>query len=349
MAASPAIAQIRSIGARSPLGLSPLSMAMCVRARKLEPQSIALRDRRDHPIGMCLTPGLPETLMGYERLLALAAPALREAFQGENTVNVSSIPIALALAESSGPQHAEWSARDVVSDLATLAGIPLDKKRSVTLYQGRAGGALALEAALGMLIQQGEKQVLWGGVDTYLHKERLRALDEERRLAGLGTENGFIPSECAAFMLLSLSEPKPKEPAAPSSKPFAGILGADNEHETSIAKNEPNIAKALTHVIQKARDRIGGPIPWVLSDLNGERHLLREWQFAACRGSLAKDHTHSRFADDLGDVGAAAGPALATIACMYFRAGCAPARAAAITLQSDGSPRGTFVLEDTSP
>lgn len=347
MAASPAIAHIQSIGARCPLGLTPLSLAMGVRARKTEPQSIGLRDKRDNPIGLCLTPGLPETLMGYDRLLALAAPALKEAIRAEG--GMASIPIALALAEPAGPHHAEWMARDMVADLAALTGIALDRKRSVTLHQGRAGGALALEAAISMLVQQGEKQVLWGGVDSYLHEGRLRYLDEECRLHALGVDNGFIPSEGAAFLLLTLADSKPKESQKESQTPLASILGVDNEREESIPKNEPNIAKALTGVLRKAHDHIGGKIPWLLSDLNGERHSLREWQFAASRGYLADNYKHDRFADDLGDMGAAAGPTLATIACMYFRAGCAPSRTATFALQSDGMPRGTFVLEETSP
>lgn len=349
MAQLPAQAQIQGIGARCPLGISPLPIAMCARARKAEPQSIAWRDKRDNPIGFCLTPGLPPTLTGYDRLLALAAPALKEAMAGAGQGGMTSIPIALALSEAGGPHHAEWAARDTVADLATLSGIGLDRKRSVVLYQGRAGGALALEAAIGLMVQQGEKHVLWGGADTFLHEGRLKALDQECRLMSLGTENGFIPSEGAAFVLLSRTEIPAKD--ASLSKPFGSIVGVDNEREETIPKNEPNIAKALTNVLRKAHDRIGGKIPWVLSDLNGERHSTREWQFAASRGSFAEACVHSRFIDDLGEVGAAAGPLLATIACMYFRAGCAPSRVATIALQSDGINRGAFVIaaEETAP
>lgn len=347
MASSSALAYIKSIGARGPLGLSPLSMAMCARARKLEPQSIGLRDKRGNPIGICLTPGLPETLTGYDRLLALGAPALQEAMGGEVLDGGAGIPVALALAEPAGPHHAEWMERDIVSDLAALTGIPLDSKRSIVLHQGHAAGSLTLEAALALMVREGVKNVLWGGVDTFLHPGRLRFLDEECRLMALGAEDGFIPSEGAAWLLLSLGDSKPKD--AGGQRPFAGILGVDNENEDSISKNEPNIAKALTSVIRKAHDHIGGKIPWLLSDLSGEKGFVREMQFAMMRGTMSDGHTHNRFLDDFGDMGAASGPTLAMLACMHFRLGCAPSRTATIALQSDGEARGTFVLEDSAP
>src|SRR6185503_18269887 len=80
------------VGARASLGESALQLAMCARARKLVPTTTLMRDKRGHYIGACPAWGLPPELQGYERLIALAAPALREA-AGELT---SPIPLLLA-------------------------------------------------------------------------------------------------------------------------------------------------------------------------------------------------------------------------------------------------------------
>ncbi len=73
------LAWILTTGAVGPLGLSSMQIAMCARARKMEPLSSSLLDRRGHPIGYCRSFGLLDSLAGYDRLLALAAPALAQA------------------------------------------------------------------------------------------------------------------------------------------------------------------------------------------------------------------------------------------------------------------------------
>ena len=84
------IADVVAVGARGPLGLSGLQVAMSVRAGKLEPRSIRQRDKRDREIGIALTGGLGETLYGFHRFVALATPvsATRSRI-GRVTVRVS--------------------------------------------------------------------------------------------------------------------------------------------------------------------------------------------------------------------------------------------------------------------
>ncbi|HLM73726.1 MAG TPA: beta-ketoacyl synthase N-terminal-like domain-containing protein [Polyangiaceae bacterium] len=355
MSSTAPIPFINATGARSPLGLSALQIAMCARAKKAEPRSTRLRDKRDREIGACLTPGLPEDLYGYERLLAIAAPALREAALGAD-FGGRPLPMALALPEPGRPDDHARLHREILADLAAASGVAIEMDRSVVVRAGHAAGALALEAALGML-SAGAQWAIWGGADSYFHPETLRWLDEECRLHALDAENGFVPSEGAAFMILSRAGTRlsgGQSNTAGNARntvqlPVAAVRFAQSEREETVATGEPNVGRAMTQLLRRAAESTReGVIRWALNDINGERHRIREWTLAAARGSLGEGVIEGRLVEDLGDMGAAIGPMLGSIACSLWRAGCAPASSATVALCSEGAERGVFVLEEAT-
>ena len=61
------LANIVSYGARAAVGNNALQVALCARARKLEPRHCHLRDKRRRPIGICLSAGLSAFEHGSER------------------------------------------------------------------------------------------------------------------------------------------------------------------------------------------------------------------------------------------------------------------------------------------
>jgi 3-oxoacyl-[acyl-carrier-protein] synthase-1 len=83
---------------------------------------------------------------------------------------------------------------------------------------------------------------------------------------------------------------------------------------------------------------------WVLSDVNGERHRIREWSLVDIR-QLGNDVMQQRYATQLGDIGAAVGPTLLAIACQQFQRGIAPAQRVVVALHSEGAERGVFALQ----
>lgn len=328
---------------------------MCARAKKAEPRSTRLRDKRDREIGACLTPGLPEDFYGYERLLAIAAPALREAALGADFEG-RPLPMVLALSEPGRPDDHARLNREILADLAAASGVAIEMDRSLVVRAGHAAGALALEAAVGML-SSGAQWVIWGGADTYYHPDTLRWLDEECRLHALDAENGFVPSEGAAFMILSRAglrlsggQSNTTGNSGNANKlPVGAVRFVQGGREETVTTGEPNVARAMTQLLRRAADSSReGAIKWVLNDINGERHRVREWTLAALRGSLAEGVIEDRLVEDLGDMGAAIGPMLGSIACSLWRAGCAPASSAVVALSSEGVERGVFVLEEAA-
>jgi 3-oxoacyl-[acyl-carrier-protein] synthase-1 len=350
------IGDVVGVGARGPVGLSSMQLAMCARARKLEPRTIpGLRDKRGQEIGVCLSGGISLDVVGYDRLVALAAPAIAEAaarasaMLGMGAEGQPRIPAVVSLPP---PGRADDDPRMVgafVAAVSDKSGVALHADKSSVVRVGHAGMAAALVEAR-TLLDAGEPAVLVGAVDSYFHPAVLRRLDEECRLHALGAEDGFVPSEGSGFALLVRTSTLPR--AAASQVPsVACITGAAIAEEAGSADgNAPNAATAMTSLIAGALDRQArppsGPEAWVLSDVNGEHHRVGEWDLVSHRHGLLGRVAHDRFADQLGDMGAATGGVLLAIATGCWRAGAAPCTSAVLALHSDGPARGVVVLEE---
>jgi len=333
------IADVIAVGARGPLGLSSLQVAMGVRAGKLEPRSLRQRDKRDHEIGMALTGGLGETLVGFHRLVGLAAPALCEALDGLSTERAPTeqqpLSVVLCLCEPGRPDDQPAFGEQLLAAIAERSGIAIDLERSAIVREGQAGFARAIELARALL-DDGARQVAVGGVDSYYHPQVLAWLDEQGRLHGLDVEDGFIPSEAAAFLLLS------REKGAAQRLGFIADVATAQE-ATAEGEQEPNLADAMTELLSEVGERAGVPFRWAITDLNGERHRQAEWTKSSTR-ALPLDAVHTKWVWATGEVGAAAGPLYSVTALRLFELGAAPDSRAVLALHSEGPQRGVVSL-----
>src|SRR5262245_55824840 len=135
---------ILGAGARGALGLTALELAMCARAHKLDVWLTRFEDRYRHSIGAARARFLPDDLHGFDRLVALGAPALREAA----APLAGPRPLFLAVAEPGRPDDDPRMGPELVATLARVSGVPIDVERSVVVRSGHAGGGMALELAL---------------------------------------------------------------------------------------------------------------------------------------------------------------------------------------------------------
>jgi 3-oxoacyl-[acyl-carrier-protein] synthase-1 len=342
------IGTILSVGARSPLGLSSLTTAMCVRARKLEPRALGLRDRRGREIGMCVTAGIGPAVVGMPRMVRLAAPALSEALAGAagalGPLEGARLPLVLVLPEPGRPD--EETQADIVAELASRSDAPIDAARSRLVRAGAAGFAQALQGAR-ELLEGDARAVVVGGVDSYYHPEVLRWLDDGHRLHALGVEDGMLPSEAAAFVVIGRAgggrAPRADAATGPRTPSLGTVAWAAHGDEPAAMGDAPPIAETLTDLFLEMQDAVGTS-PWLVSDDNGERWRTQELSLCALRMKLGEG-ARSRWAADLGDCGAATGPLFAAIVARMWAAGCAPARRAALALASNGPARGLVVME----
>ncbi|MRG92162.1 hypothetical protein [Polyangium spumosum] len=325
---------VAGVGMSSPLGLDARQSALVLRARKMSPGRTGHKDRRGGFAGDVRSLRLDDALTGRERLIELARPALAEAVRGLGAAK-GPIPLFVSLP----PRRAEAEeplGPDFLDVLGKRAGVDVALAASEAVVLGHAGFAAALAKGLAALAAPGAGPcVVVGGVDSHHDPAVLAALDEERRLHAEGAWNGFIPSEAAAFVVLARQGAAP-----PLARLLAVATGMEREDGTEIGEAATEVARNVAGVMR-------APVPWVLPDVNGERHRVKEWSFVRIRNREAFDEARTvetRLYDELGDVGAASGAVHAAYACLAFRLGFAPAPEVLVTLASEGPARGAFAL-----
>jgi 3-oxoacyl-[acyl-carrier-protein] synthase I len=303
---------------------------MNARAHKLEPRPGPWRDKRGERIGMCLTGGLGPELCGYDRLLALAEPALREALA---ELGVDGAPLLLSLPARDRPDDERRLDAGLVRDLGRRVGGAIDVGRSWAVRADQAGGVLAAERALGLLAA-GAPAVVVGGVDSYCHPAVLRWLDAQGRLVSLAAADGLVPSEGAAFFVLR-SQTEARETAEP--RPSSWLTHAASTLGPTGAEAAPALTQLLASIARET-----GPIRWLASDVTNEPERIGEWTRVLVSGLMAADVTEQRLPSDFGDLGAASGPMAVVVASVLHRTRCAPADACVIALRSRGPERGVL-------
>lgn len=319
--------RIVSVGARAALGLNALQVAMSVRAGLFEPRACRFRDARGQSVGMCRIGGLGGDRHGYERMIEIAIPALREAVHGRDLTGFGLV-VALPLR---GRADDEDRFEGFAADLVQRADIGIDPRSAMVVRKGHAGGVEALRRAADQLATR--PGMIVGGVDSHYHPEVLRALDDAYRLHALGVEDGFVPAEGAAFLVLQ-GDSRPDD--------LATLVDArTGEEPAMLDESEPDIAAGLTRLVREAGATASR---WVFHDENGEHRRRREWGMVALRHELANGEV-IRLPDELGDLGAATAPVMAAIAATWWRHDCAPDRRAFLMVSSDLEQRGVAILE----
>jgi 3-oxoacyl-[acyl-carrier-protein] synthase-1 len=138
--------------------------------------------------------------------------------------------------------------------------------------------------------------------------------------------------------------PKGKTPFAKVTHAMAGL--------EQLPPDEPRVAAVMTELVRQAcgQNRTAA-FPWVLTDMNGERHRAKEWSFVTIRNKefiVPGETREQHIAQLIGDAGAATGALAAVFAAVAFRTGFADAQEALVALHSDGDERGVVVLEAVS-
>jgi 3-oxoacyl-[acyl-carrier-protein] synthase-1 len=324
---------IAAVGARIATGLHALGAATSIRARKSFVRETRFVDRAGEAIGLATVASISEDVVGRDRFVALGTPALREACDGVTT------PVPLYLA---GPTETDPLDTRGTRLLAALAqNAPIDAAKSRVFPHGRAAGAIAIEQALGRISRGEDEAILVGGIDSYVDPDRLEALDVAMRLHGPQTENGFVPGEGAAFLLLASRRR--------ATAKLANIVGVGLEKEPRpYGSPEPTHALGITLACKRALASTPGSarIGWALTDVVGERHRVEEWLYAA--GRIQQQCTPDLRVDTplllTGDLGAASVPLLCVLACMGWKIGTGAGPLALVAGHSDGADRGAVLL-----
>jgi 3-oxoacyl-[acyl-carrier-protein] synthase I len=251
------------------------------------------------------------------RMLRLGGMALEQLKLGPEDHSSRPVPLFLALPEPNPGQPA-YSTRGFIGHLGEQGNVGFDPDLSQYFELGRAGGLFALRAGIAAL-EAGCEDVLVGGIDSCLDMKWVARIDADRRLLRADVMDGFVPGEAAAFLHLAKSR---QRTADVCSQVLAVGTAEDSGHRYSDA---PALGIGLASALESALVSVGSVAPFnsCYAGLNGENFGSKEWGVAHIRhhSRFAAEMAFEHPADCFGDVGAAMGPLLLSLADETLRNG----------------------------
>ncbi|SHN10915.1 beta-ketoacyl synthase N-terminal-like domain-containing protein [Rhizobacter sp. OV335] len=336
-------------GARTPVGFHRRSSTAAVRAGiSMMAEHPFLIDRFGKPIKVTRDAGLDPQLQGFERLLALAIPAAREALEPlepfVGAVNAPKVSIVLSTGEPRPGQGTGTSASladALCDDLAAFVHIG----RQMHWMGGHAGGIVALETAARLLAEGEADMVLAGGVDSYLFRDTLEWLDDNEQLHSEDNIYGFCPGEAAGFVLVTRADTAQRFGLTP----LLSLVSAGSGIEKNLIRTEDIcLGEGLSKAFLAAAKPLAQEerIDRVVCDMNGERYRGNEYGFAVLKASkLFRDAAAFEApADCWGDVGAASGPLYVGLVAAAEERGYAKGPLSLVWASSEGGRRAAAVL-----
>jgi len=286
-------------------------------------------------------------IVGPERFLLLAEPALREACEQLDGVRGQqlAIPLYLGVPELR-TGFTEQDTGAIRAGMARCEGLPIRLSAVIPFIEGHAAGLSALAAALRQLKEGAVEMCLVGGVESYFHADTMEWLDENRQLTGTVSRSGFVPGEGAGFCLLMTDRCRQRFELDALAEVQACAIG----NETKLIKTtDMCLGEGLSATVREA---LGDMSPThervndIYCDMNSERNRGEEWGFVCLRLSDYFDDPldYQSPANSWGDVGAASAPLFMMLACQAAARGYAKGPRAMLWASSEKGRRAAAVL-----
>lgn len=248
------------------------------------------------------------------RMLQVAAEQALQKYSGP------AIPLLLAGPENYRGLHHQLS-QNFLANFAQQVNLPIDYAFSRVNSMGRAGVLEALRLAYHYLLDLGHPYVLIGGVDTAQNSAWLQMLDQDERVKSErpGAADNFVPGDGAGCLLLTADPTL----AARHLDYLIALTPPGFGHEHGhLYSDEPYLGEGLHEAVQQALGHLpeGLKVNRLYSSFNGESYWTKELGVAMTRASRRlHDLQHEHPADTYGDIGAATGAALISLACYDLR------------------------------
>lgn len=286
---------------------------------------------------------LDEPWRGREKLLRMAASAIKEcldAAAAKPSIPPSEIPLVLCLPEESRPGRFEALDASLIPDIATLLGVAFHPTSSI-VTNGRVGGVVALLAAR-ELFAQGRRAVIVCGTDTFLTAPTLAHYEKQRRLLTSKNSDGFIPGEAAAAVLLV-----PHKDAQPTDLLCTGLALA--REPAPLDSGKPCKGEGLKQAVVAALKEANHDITetqYRIADVAGEQFYFREAALMLLGTVRKRVEFYDLWTpfDCTAQIGAAAAPAIVSLALAAARKGYAPGPRALCHFANDTDERAALVL-----
>ncbi len=307
---------IAGTGLVSGVGLNTLSSCAAIRAAIDNFQETRFMDTGGEWIQGCEV-GLEQPWRGVAKLARMLAMALSECAE-QGSVDLSTVPIIIGLAEKDRPGRLQDLGARIISETQELLGITFHSDSSLVEY-GRVSGLVALQRARSALYKGDHDRAVIAGVDSLLTAPALRAFEEQERVLTSKNSNGFIPGEGAAALVVELPHEKP------GSQLLCLGLGFGVE-EATIDSELPLRADGLVGAIKSSladAELVMEDMDFRIVDVSGEHYWFKESSLALLRTLHTPkpefDIWHP--ADCMGEVGAAIGLVIPAIAKTAYEKG----------------------------
>ena len=333
------------------LGETAAETALLLRAGIGNVQAGDFVDGTGHRVMLCASPALPPDLPGPDRMLALAGHCLSVLHERAGAQAVSrregQAPVILLglperFAEGELALLLNEAGRRFVQALRERLPRAWGDATIESFPYGRAAGALAMRRAVQCV--GGDREVLWGGVDTLVDWDVIQSLERDDRLVTAENVDGIRPGEAAAFVSLG-----------PASRGDLALLGLGLGREPCpVGSETPCMSEGLSLALDSAVEPLRAAQArchlWWL-DTSHESYATQEVQRMVARFGdvLGTDSEFQMPLKELGDVGAAALPLLAALAREWWKQGVARDDIAVLTGCSDAGGRGALLLASRLP
>jgi len=333
----------------TPLGADARTVKAAIESGMSSYQECDLLGADEPPVKFSTVPDgalkirLPNALPGLSvpqiRLLQIASFALADI-----AMQLPQQPLPLFLAGPETYYQQIGVNQKFIQRLIIASGVDIDTANSRYIATGRSGVIEAIATAFKYFQATGAHYALVGGIDSFYDIRTIGILQEQKRLLGSNSVDGFVPGEGAGFLLLA-------SPEAPESIVQNSLLKI---YQPSVIR-EPGhllgselytaevLSAACKNAISEASSRVGV----LYSSENGEIHYTKELTIATIRNqhTLLPTRQIYRPAECFGDLGAAFGAVAIGLASVGIKK--SGGAATLICASSDGGPRGAICVSST--
>ena len=254
---------------------------------------------------------LEQPWRGPEKLGRMLAQVIEESFAAEGAPSAEEVPVIVCFSERERPGRPEDLNERVLEVAQRQLGFELNAG-SITISQGRVGGAVALREARKLLYRDKAPAVLLAATDSYLSAQTLNAFEGRRRLLTFENSDGFVPGEAACAVWLTRTRASVEPQLVLTGLGF-GLEEATVESETPLRAN--GLVDAIKGSLKESGFEMGA-LDYRITDVSGEQYGFREASLAITRilRTLKDEFDIWHVADCIGEVGAVAGPAAINLA-----------------------------------
>jgi 3-oxoacyl-[acyl-carrier-protein] synthase I len=349
---------IVSAGAVTSVGLSAASTCAAIRAglddfaetHFVDGQSVPLLGARVPDEALHAEADTPGARLGGPRkLAAMFVRAATECARAAGGVSAASTALLLLGPEADRPGVTGAWLQECFEACQHAVGHSFHAASRITQI-GSPGVAAALHYASELLHAGTVEHVLVAGVDSHLNTEDIQHSLMRQRLLDSLNQDGFIPGEAAACVLVRRCRHTPEADSL-DRLPVLRVAGVGRAQEPQCLDEDlPSRGKGMGQAMRQALSQAAlepHAIHTRLSDATAESYFFEEASYAwarVLRERSPEGHRFSTPANQVGHVGAAMGPLLLALALDAARKRWAPGPHTLLQLSSAGPQRGAVVV-----